>query len=186
MSGDLSLRRVPPRTIRPHPVRTAVVLVLGLAPAACLLSGLAPLHGPRPHLALAAPPPRPRPRPYPTAALQKIDKDDLTMLGTPVECYRERSMLSRMNSNDDIESVSYQIYIADTAADGGRTWIVGYEPQTDFVIAPWLEEGDDAAPGPGVVHVAAGDDAGARGGPAGTGWTISPSAQEAWYCSHPE
>ena len=69
-------------------------------------------------------------------------------------------MLSRMNSNDDIESVSYQIYIADTAADGGRTWIVGYEPQTDFVIAPWLEEGDDAAPGPGVVAGSDVDDAG--------------------------
>ena len=97
---------------------------------------------------------------YPTAALQKIDKDDLTMLGTPVECYRERSMLSRMSSNEDIESVSYQIYIADTAADGKRTWIVGYEPQTDFVIAPWLEEGADAAPGAGVVAGSDVDDGG--------------------------
>ena len=65
-----------------------------------------------------------------------------------------------MNSNDDIESVSYQIYIADTAADGKRTWIVGYEPQTDFVIAPWLEEGADAAPGAGVVAGSDVDDGG--------------------------
>ena len=155
MSGDLSLRRVPLRTIRAHPVRTAVVLVLGLAQAACVFSGLVLVQGARQELSLAERRLGADIVVYPTAALQKIDKDDLTMLGTPVECYRERSMLSRMNSNDDIESVSYQIYIADTAADGGRTWIVGYEPQTDFVIAPWLEEGD-GAPGEGVV---AGSDA---------------------------
>ena len=141
MSGDLSLRRVPLRTIRAHPVRTAVVLVLGLAQAACVFSGLVLVQGARQELSLAERRLGADIVVYPTAALQKIDKDDLTMLGTPVECYRERSMLSRMGSNDDIESVSYQIYIADTAADGGRTWIVGYEPQTDFVIAPWLEEG---------------------------------------------
>ena len=155
MSGDLSLRRVPLRTIRAHPVRTAVVLVLGLAQAACVFSGLVLVQGARQELSLAERRLGADIVVYPTAALQKIDKDDLTMLGTPVECYRERSMLSRMNSNDDIESVSYQIYITDTAADGGRTWIVGYEPQTDFVIAPWLEEGD-GAPGEGVV---AGSDA---------------------------
>ena len=160
MSGDLSLRRVPLRTIRAHPVRTAVVLVLGLAQAACVFSGLVLVQGARQELSLAERRLGADIVVYPTAALQKIDKDDLTMLGTPVECYRERSMLSRMNSNDDIESVSYQIYIADTAADGGRTWIVGYEPQTDFVIAPWLEEGDDAAPGPGVVAGSDVDDAG--------------------------
>ena len=43
-----------------------------------------------------------------------------------------------------IESVSYQIYIADTAADGKRTWIVGYEPQTDFVIGRAVSESTGA------------------------------------------
>lgn len=157
MSGPLSLRRVPLRAIRAHPVRTAVVLVLGLAQAACVFSGLVLVQGARQELSLAERRLGADILVYPTAALQKIDKDDLTMLGTPVECYRQRSMLSRMGSNADIESVSYQIYIRDAPAngDGEATWIIGYEPQTDFVIAPWLEEGD-GAPGEGVV---AGSDA---------------------------
>ena len=157
MSGPLSLRRVPLRAIRAHPVRTAVVLVLGLAQAACVFSGLVLVQGARQELSLAERRLGADILVYPTAALQKIDKDDLTMLGTPVECYRQRLMLSRMGSNADIESVSYQIYIRDAPAngDGEATWIIGYEPQTDFVIAPWLEEGD-GAPGEGVV---AGSDA---------------------------
>ena len=157
MSGPLSLRRVPLRAIRAHPVRTAVVLVLGLAQAACVFSGLVLVQGARQELSLAERRLGADIVVYPTAALQKIDKDDLTMLGTPVECHRQRSALSRMGSNADIESVSYQIYIRDAPAngDGEATWIIGYEPQTDFVIAPWLEEGD-GAPGEGVV---AGSDA---------------------------
>ena len=157
MSGPLSLRRVPLRAIRAHPVRTAVVLVLGLAQTACVFSGLVLVQGARQELSLAERRLGADILVYPTAALQKIDKDDLTMLGTPVECYRQRSMLSRMGSNADIESVSYQIYIRDAPAngDGEATWIIGYEPQTDFVIAPWLEEGA-GAPGEGVV---AGSDA---------------------------
>ena len=157
MSGPLSLRRVPLRAIRAHPVRTAVVLVLGLAQAACVFSGLVLVQGARQELSLAERRLGADILVYPTAALQKIDKDDLTMLGTPVECHRQRSALSRMGSNADIESVSYQIYIRDAPAngDGEATWIIGYEPQTDFVIAPWLEEGD-GAPGEGVV---AGSDA---------------------------
>ena len=161
MSGPLSLRRVPLRAIRAHPVRTAVVLVLGLAQAACVFSGLVLVQGARQELSLAERRLGADIVVYPTAALQKIDKDDLTMLGTPVECYRERSMLSRMGSNADIESVSYQIYIRDAPAngDGEATWIIGYEPQTDFVIAPWLEEGA-GAPGEGVVAGSDVDDAG--------------------------
>ena len=157
MSGGLSLRRVPLKTIRAHPVRTAVVLVLGLAQTACVFSGFVLVQAMGRDLSLAERRLGADILVYPTAALQKIDKDDLTMLGTPVECHRQRSALSRMGSNADIESVSYQIYIRDAPAngDGEATWIIGYEPQTDFVIAPWLE-GGDGAPGEGVV---AGSDA---------------------------
>ena len=73
MSGPLSLRRVPLRAIRAHPVRTAVVLVLGLAQAACVFSGLVLVQGARQELSLAERRLGADIVVYPTAALQKIE-----------------------------------------------------------------------------------------------------------------
>jgi len=151
VSRLLSLRRIPFRSIRAHPVRAVVVLVLALTQAACLFSGLTLVQSIRHELALAEQRLGADLLVYPTSALQTLHKDRITMLGTPVESYQDRSVLSRMDFNNDIESVSYQVYIKGVLPGGETIWIVGYDPQTDFVIAPWLEEGADAEPGDGVV-----------------------------------
>ena len=52
-------------------------------------------------------------------------------------------MLDKMEYCDGISAVTHQIYISDTAADGSKIWIYGYEPETDFVISPWLENEKD-------------------------------------------
>ena len=75
------------------------------------------------------------------------------MLGTPVGCHQPRSALARLSSNEDIASVSHQLYVSETLEDGSTRWIVGFEPETDFVLGPWMREGERASLPRGSVAV---------------------------------
>ena len=145
MKGEkmLSLGNIPIKNIKTHKVRSIILFLLTLAQAACLFSGAMMIEGMRQELAQAQARLGADLLVYPTAAVSKISKDKLFMQGTPVEVYRDRSMLARMDSCDGIGAVSHQIYISDTAEDGSQVWITGYEPETDFVLSPWLEAGED-------------------------------------------
>ena len=90
---------------------------------------------------------------YPTSCLNKVDKKSVTMLGTPVLCDQPRSALSRMGANEDIAAVSYQLTIADQTHGDDPLWVVGYDPATDFVISPWIAEGEGVSPQVGTVAV---------------------------------
>jgi len=139
----LSLREIPIKNLRTHPVRTVILFVLTLAQAACVFGGIMMMLGMRQELARAQARLGADVLVYPTAAESKISMKSLLMQGTPVEVYRDRSMLDKMEYCDGISAVTHQIYISDTAADGSKIWIYGYEPETDFVISPWLENEKD-------------------------------------------
>ena len=139
----LSLREIPIKNLKTHPVRTVILFVLTLAQAACVFAGIMMMLGMRQELARAQARLGADVLAYPTAAESKISMKSLLMQGTPVEVYRDRSMLDKMEYCDGISAVTHQIYISDTAADGSKIWIYGYEPETDFVISPWLENEKD-------------------------------------------
>lgn len=139
----LSLGNIPIKNIKTHKTRSIILLLLTLAQAACLFSGTMMIEGMRQELTQAQARLGADLLVYPTAAVSKISKDKLLMQGTPVEVYRDRSMLARMDSCDGIGAVSHQIYISDSQEDGSQVWITGFEPETDFVLTPWLEAGED-------------------------------------------
>lgn len=139
----LSLREIPIKNLKTHPVRTVILFVLTLAQAACVFSGIMLMLGMRQELAKAEARLGADVLVYPTAAESKISMKSLLMQGTPVEVYRDRSMLDKMEYCDGISSVTHQIYISDTATDGSKIWVYGFEPETDFVISPWLENEKD-------------------------------------------
>ena len=155
MTRDLTLRLVPVKNIRAHPVRAVIILVLALAQAACVFVGLVALDGMRAQLSLAERRLGADLVVYPTTCLNQVDKRQLSMLGTPAQCDQPRAALSRMDSNEDISAVTVQLAIADTQPDGTPLWIVGYDPASDFVISPWIAEGEGAAPPTGTVAVGA-------------------------------
>lgn len=155
MTRDLTLRLVPVKNIRAHPVRAAIILVLVLAQAACVFVGLVALDGMRAQLSLAERRLGADLVVYPTTCLNQVDKRQLSMLGTPAQCDQPRAALSRMDANEDISAVTVQLAIADTQPDGTSLWIVGYDPASDFVISPWIAEGEGAAPPTGTVAVGA-------------------------------
>ena len=142
MSNALSLRRVPLMTIRAHPIRSLIIAVLALAQAACLFGGFILVGAMRAELTLAERRLGADLVVYPTAFLNQVEKKRLLMLGTPVGCHQPRSALARMSSNEDIAAVSYQLYMSETLADGSTRWIVGFEPETDFALSPWIAEGE--------------------------------------------
>ena len=153
MSNALSLRRVPLMTIRAHPVRSIIIAVLALAQAACVFGGLILVGAMRAELTLAERRLGADLVVYPTACLNQVEKKRLLMLGTPVGCHQPRSALARMSSNEDIAAVSYQLYVSETLADGSTRWIVGFEPETDFALLPWIAEGEGTSLPRGSVLV---------------------------------
>lgn len=153
MSNALSLRRVPLMTIRAHPIRSLIIAVLALAQAACLFGGFILVGAMRAELTLAERRLGADLVVYPTACLNQVEKKRLLMLGTPVGCHQPRSALARMSSNEDIAAVSYQLYMSETLADGSTRWIVGFEPETDFALSPWIAEGEGTSLPRGSVLV---------------------------------
>lgn len=153
MSNALSLRRVPLLTIRAHPVRSLIIAVLALAQAACVFGGLILVGAMRAELSLAERRLGADLVVYPTTCLNQVEKKRLLMLGTPVGCHQPRSALARMSSNEDIAAVSYQLYVSETMADGTTRWIVGFEPESDFALSPWIAEGEGSSLPRGSVLV---------------------------------
>lgn len=153
MSNALSLRRVPLLTIRAHPVRSLIIAVLALAQAACVFGGLILVGAMRAELTLAERRLGADLVVYPTTCLNQVEKKRLLMLGTPVGCHQPRSALARMSSNEDIAAVSYQLYVSETMADGTTRWIVGFEPESDFALSPWIAEGEGSSLPRGSVLV---------------------------------
>ena len=153
MSNALSLRRVPLMTIRAHPIRSLIIAVLALAQAACVFGGFVLVGAMRSELSLAERRLGADLVVYPTSCLNQVEKKRLLMLGTPVGCHQPRSALARMSSNEDIAAVSYQLYVSETLADGTTRWIVGFEPETDFALSPWIAEGEGSSLPRGSVLV---------------------------------
>ena len=152
MTRAFALRLVPLKNLRAHPVRAAIILILALAQAACVFGGLVALDGMRAELSLAQRRLGADLVVYPTSCLNKVDKKSVTMLGTPVLCDQPRSALSRMGANEDIAAVSYQLTIADQTHGDDPLWVVGYDPATDFVISPWIAEGEGVSP-LSLIHI---------------------------------
>ncbi len=142
MKNALKLNSIPAKNMRTHPVRTMILMLLVMAQAACVMGALMLTRSMRQEMAIAEARLGADILVYPSAAMSKISSKTLLMQGSPVEVWKDRSMLSRMDDCDGIVAVSYQLYIRDTTAETPR-WIVGYNPETDFAIAPWIEENSD-------------------------------------------
>ncbi len=149
----LSLSRVPLKNIRAHPLRSAILMVLTFAQAACALTGLLLVQSVRADLALAEDRLGADVLVYPSAGFLQLDEACVHMLGTPVAYHKKRSTLSRLDSNEDIDRIAYEIYMSDSTGEGEPVWIIGFDPLSDFVVAPWLVKGPDHVVPDGMVAV---------------------------------
>lgn len=63
--------------------------------------------------------------------------------GTPTSFYMDDSIYEQVKAIPDVEQASPQIFIESMISSQcctGHVQIVGYDPESDFVVGPWLEE----------------------------------------------
>ena len=135
MRRALRLHAVPFRNLRTHPFRTIILFVLIIAQASCVLGGLMMTQSMKNEMARTEARLGADILAYPAAAMSKISSKSLLMQGSPIEIWKDRSMLSSMDACDDIAQVAYQIYIRDTTGET-PVWIVGFDGKTDFLSPP--------------------------------------------------
>ncbi len=149
-----SLRQLPLKNIKAHPVRTGILLLFTIVLVLCLFCGLIYVLSMKQVLSLTQARLGADVLVYPTQAMSKIHKNGLVMQGSPVMVWKNRSLLERISDCDHIAALSWHLYISD-----GDIKITAYEPETDFVISSWLAEGQNFAPPAGTVITGANIDA---------------------------
>lgn len=134
-----TLHQVPFKNLKAHPARTVIMTLLIMAQVLSVFLGLVMAFQMKSELQIA------RERLgadiiiYPTQAMSKIKKDSILMQGTPVSLYKPLEMLSRLDECEGIKALTRQVYLLENTDPEFPFWITGIEPETDFVITPWLE-----------------------------------------------
>lgn len=140
MKTQPSLKTVPLKNIRARPGRSLFLLLLAVLQAACALVALLLVQGLGYELHRAEQRLGADILVYPAAGFLQLDSSCVNMLANPVPYYRDRSQLSLLAQNDDVEAISYQVHIAAPHEENGVKWIIGYEPESDFVVTAWLND----------------------------------------------
>lgn len=78
----------------------------------------------------------------PNSAKRKIDPKTILLDGTPGYFYMERDKMNLIAHIEGVEAVSPQIFLASLSASccSVPVQIIGFEPETDFLIQPWIRE----------------------------------------------
>ena len=91
----------------------------------------------------------------PDEAKSKKDLENILLDGVPGYFYMDRSYLDKVAAREGIEKISVQYYLASAKA-GCCTMpvqIIGYDPQTDFTITPWISDSRAVVPGQNEIVV---------------------------------
>ena len=160
----MDLNRLPWRNLSRRPLRTAALLVLtfflsfvifaGSMTVVSLQNGLETLENRLGADIIVVP----------NTAKRKVDPKTMILDGTPGYFYMEREKMTLISHIEGVEKVSPQIFLASLSASccSVPVQIIGFEPETDFIIQPWIREsyGRELAHGDVVVGSAVNADVG--------------------------
>jgi putative ABC transport system permease protein len=78
----------------------------------------------------------------PYEATTKTSFSDMILQGNPGYFYMNESVLDKITAFDGIGQISTQFYLASTSSGccDYKVQIIGYDPDTDFTITPWLRD----------------------------------------------
>jgi putative ABC transport system permease protein len=78
----------------------------------------------------------------PYEATTKSTFSDMILQGNPGYFYMSDSVIEKLNTLDGIGQISSQFYLASTSSGccDYKVQIIGYDPDTDFTITPWLKD----------------------------------------------
>jgi putative ABC transport system permease protein len=78
----------------------------------------------------------------PHEATTKSTLSDMILQGNPGYFYMSDSIADKLGSYDGVAQISSQFYLASTSSGccDYKVQIIGYDPDTDFTITPWLSD----------------------------------------------
>jgi putative ABC transport system permease protein len=78
----------------------------------------------------------------PYEATTKSTFSDMILQGNPGYFYMSDNIVQKINTYDGIGEISSQFYLASTSSGccDYKVQIIGYDPDTDFTITPWLKD----------------------------------------------
>ena len=145
----MNLRKLPMRNLLRHPGRTAALTVLvaflalslfaGSVIVRSLNNGLRSLEN-RLGADLIV---------VPATARGAIDPEKIYLQGTTGYYYMNASKLEEIRGMEGVEQASGQVYLASLRADccSMPIQVIGFDPETDFTIRPWIRERMKTDPG---------------------------------------
>ena len=78
----------------------------------------------------------------PDKAKTKFNVNDVLLQGTPGYFYTDKKVMEKIAQIEGVEKISPQVFLASIKADccSSKLQIVGFDPETDFAIQPWIQE----------------------------------------------
>jgi putative ABC transport system permease protein len=106
----------------------------------------------------------------PAEARKKAAVESIVLQGNPTYFYMDEKKLDEVQGVDGVGQTTVQLYLASLAASccSAKVQLMGYDPETDFVIAPWIR--DSYGKSLGEMEVVA-----------GSGITASPGDRLVFY-----
>ena len=77
----------------------------------------------------------------PYEAVSKSKLSDIILQGNPGYFYMDQSVADKIASREGIDQISGQFYLASSTSSccSAAVQIIGFDPETDFTIQPWVE-----------------------------------------------
>ena len=123
------------------PARTAVLVIVSLFLSFSILAGTLVISGLRSGLSSLETRLGADIMVVPYEATTHSDFSDMLLQGSIVSFYMDRSKMDEIAALDGIGEISEQFYLATASASccSSRIQIIGYNPETDFTITPWIK-----------------------------------------------
>ena len=85
----------------------------------------------------------------PEGAQSEEELKNIYFKGTPENFYMDKSIVSDLASIEGVEDYSIQYFLASSVSDccSAPVQIVGFDPENDFVVAPWIKDNYKGQPG---------------------------------------
>ena len=91
----------------------------------------------------------------PSSAQSKVSFQNMLLQGTTGAFYMKEDNLARVLEVDGVESAAPQTFLASLKADccSVKIQVVGFDPETDFIVRPWIGQSGSVMPSDGEVVV---------------------------------
>ncbi len=78
----------------------------------------------------------------PASAQSKVSFKNMLLQGTTGAFYMDPENLERVREVDGVEIAAPQVFLASLKADccSVKIQVIGFDPETDFIVQPWIEE----------------------------------------------